>query len=61
MPIKLKPSQKSISKITGKSTVKHFYLKMMRFKELESIVNDPRTKPKVKDKCKKEIVRRYKN
>tara|TARA_R110001592_G_C13139200_1_gene747186 strand:+ start:736 stop:837 length:102 start_codon:yes stop_codon:yes gene_type:complete len=33
----------------------------MRLKELEELVAAPNTKPKVKEKCKREIVRRYKN
>ena len=61
MPIKLKASQKIRNKATGKSTIKHFYLKTMRLKELEELVAAPNTKPKVKEKCKREIVRRYKN
>jgi hypothetical protein len=61
MPIKLKPSQKIRSKATGKFTIKHFYLKTMRLKELEDVIKASNTKPKVREKCKREIVRRYKN
>ena len=61
MPIKLKASQKIRSKATGKFTTKHFYLKTIGLKELQDLVDAPNTKPKVKEKCKREIVRRFKN
>lgn len=61
MPIKLKASQKIRSKATGKTTTRNFYMKCMRLKELEDVIAAPNTKPKVREKCKREIVRRYKN
>ena len=61
MPIKLKASQKIRNKKTGKITTEHFYLKCMGLKELEDVIEAPNTKPKVREKCKREIVRRYKN
>lgn len=61
MPIKLKASQKIRNKKTGKITTEHYYLKSMGLKELEDVIEAPNTKPKVREKCKREIVRRYKN
>ena len=58
MPIKLKPSQKIRSKATGKTTTEHFYLKTMTVKELEEHINASNTKPKVKLKCIRELIRR---
>jgi len=58
MPEKLKKSVKTFSKKTGKTKVEHFYLKAISLKELEDIINAPNTKPKVREKCKREIVRR---
>ena len=58
MPEKLKKSVKTFSKKTGKKTVEHFYLKAISLKELEDVINAPNTRPKVREKCKREIVRR---
>tara|TARA_B100000767_G_C19634001_1_gene479565 strand:- start:66 stop:299 length:234 start_codon:yes stop_codon:yes gene_type:complete len=60
MPTKLKASQKVRSKTTGNTTTEHFYLKTMTVKELEEYINASNTKPKVKLKCIRELIRRNK-
>jgi len=60
MPEKLKASQKIRNKKTGKVEVEHFYLKSMSIKDLEDQINATNTKPKIKYKCLKELIRRKK-
>jgi Cu/Ag efflux protein CusF len=61
MPTKLKPSVKHYDRKTGKSTVEHFYIKNVSYKELEEIMLSERANPKLRIKCKRELTRRIKN
>ena len=63
MPIKLKPSAKEWSRTdrfskTGKTVMKHYYIKTISKKELFEELNKYNTKPKVKAKIRKELIRR---
>ena len=58
MPAKFKPSQIIIDRKTKKKSVQHFYLKCMPEKELFDYINSPMGKPKIKMKCRNELVRR---
>lgn len=56
MPIKFKPSQKTFVK--GKGTkIEHFYIKNTPKQELIDYLNKGQ-KPKIKQKCSNELVRR---
>jgi hypothetical protein len=56
MPIKFKPSQKTF--IKGKGTnIEHFYIKNTPKQELIDYLNKGQ-KPKIKQKCSNELVRR---
>ena len=59
MPIKLKPSQKIKDRSTGNVVTQHYYLKCMTLIQLEEVIEAPYTRAKIKDKCRKEIVKRY--
>jgi len=61
MPTKLKPSIKKSDRATKKIHVEHFYMKAISEKELLSLYNDERTKPKIKIKILNELNRRSKN
>ena len=60
MPAKFKPSAKKY--IRGVPAVKlpmeHFYLKQTPKEELFKYINNPSGKPKIKIKCRNELVRR---
>jgi Cu/Ag efflux protein CusF len=58
MPTKLKPSVKHYDRKTGKSTVEHFYIKNVSYKELQEIAQSERANPKLRIKCKRELTRR---
>ena len=63
MPIKLRPSAKEWVRTdrfnrTGKSIMKHHYIKTISQKELFEELNKYNTKPKVKQKIRAELVRR---
>ena len=66
MPAKFKPSERVINRVRGQrmSTYtpvkkwKHYYLKQTPKAELFETVNSPRTKPKQRQKCLNELVRR---
>ena len=60
MPTKLKKSVKTYSRQTGKTTIEHFYLHATKLSELEEIANDNNRHPKIRIKCKREIIRRRK-
>tara|TARA_B100000925_G_C21861621_1_gene410225 strand:+ start:612 stop:812 length:201 start_codon:yes stop_codon:yes gene_type:complete len=61
MPTKLKPSVKHYDRKTGKYTIEHFYIKNSSYQELEEIMKSERANPKLRIKCKREIIRRIKN
>ena len=58
MPIKFKPSQKKIDRATKKEMIEHFYIKNTPEKELFDYINNSNGKPKIKMKCRNELVRR---
>ena len=60
MPQKLKKSVKTYNRKTGKTTTEHFYLHATKLSELEEIANDNNRHPKIRIKCKREIIRRRK-
>ena len=60
MPTKLKKSVKTYSRQTGKTTIEHFYLHATKLSQLEEIANDNNRHPKIRIKCKREIIRRRK-
>lgn len=60
MPIKYKPSQTVKDKQTGKLVTEHFYIKNAKFQDLEDLITADNTKPKLRIKCQREIIRRVK-
>lgn len=60
MPEKIKKSVKTRNKNTGKYEVEHYYLKNRSIEELKTLVNNHSTKPKIKLKACRELVRRNK-
>ena len=60
MPTKLKKSVKTYSRQTGKTTIEHFYLHATKLSQLEEIANDNNRHPKIRIKCKREIIKRRK-
>tara|TARA_R100000278_G_scaffold122924_1_gene110513 strand:+ start:1395 stop:1577 length:183 start_codon:yes stop_codon:yes gene_type:complete len=60
MPIKFKRSQVIKDRATGKLTTQHFYMKQTPTSELEQVLNNPNASPKLRIKCKRELIRRNK-
>jgi len=60
VPTKLKKSVKTYNRQTGKTTTEHFYLHATKQEELETIANDNNRHPKIRIKCKREIIKRRK-
>jgi len=60
MPIKLRASQKIRDRVTGRTTIEHFYLKSMTLKDLNDYIESSSAKKKVIQKCRNEIIRRSK-
>jgi|TARA_R110000772_G_scaffold136193_4_gene244887 hypothetical protein len=60
MPVKFKESEKVYRKgvPAGKLPTRHYYIKQVTKEELFKTVNETRTKPKVRQKCLNELVRR---
>ena len=60
MPAKFKPSAKKyIRGVPTKSLpMEHFYLKTTPLAELMAYINNSNGKPKIKQKCRNEVVRR---
>jgi|TARA_A100001035_G_C27778716_1_gene500514 hypothetical protein len=58
MPTKYKVSEKIRDRQTGKVKTVHYYIKSATDIQLLHIVQDEKTKPKVKQKCLNELVRR---
>ena len=58
MPEKFKPSEKLRDKRTGKTFVRHYYLKNIPLSELERIADNREARPKLRIKCIKELNRR---
>lgn len=60
MPEKVKKTVKLKNKLTNKYEVQNYYLKCTSITELQSIIDNPNTKLKVKAKCIKELIKRKK-
>lgn len=58
MPIKIKPSEKIKDRATGKTSIKHYYAKNTSTPELENILANEHTRPKIKQKIRNELTRR---
>ena len=60
MPAKFKPGAKKYVRgvAPSKLPVEHFYLKQTPKEELFKYINNPSGKPKIKIKCRNELVRR---
>ena len=60
MPTKFKASERVYVRgvPTDRQPVKHFYVKQMTKEALFEAINSDRVKPKVKQKCRNELVRR---
>ncbi len=60
MPEKIKKSVKIRNKNTGKYEIEHHYLKNKSIKELETLINNTSTRPKIKLKACRELIKRGK-
>jgi len=60
MPIKISKSQKVTDRQTGRVSTTHYYAKCTSTKELKDMIDNPSTKPKIKQKCRNELTRRMK-
>jgi hypothetical protein len=58
MPIKFKPSSRTLLKGTNKYNTEHFYMKSTPTAELQSALESSNTPPKRKQKIKNELVKR---
>jgi len=67
VPIKFKESERIINRVRGQrmntagaknKKFKHFYMRDIPLAELEATINNDRKTPKLKQKCRNEIVRR---
>lgn len=57
MPIKFKPTQKTLVRGTKNVVTQHFYIKNTPKEELIDYINNGQ-KPKIKQKCRNELTRR---
>ena len=57
MPVKFSPSFKEFKK-GSKPTIKHDYIRNKSQDELFAYINNDSGKPKIKQKCRNELVRR---
>ena len=58
MPTKFKPSQTVRLRGEAKATTKNFFIKGTSEEELFEYINSSNGKPKIKQKCRNELVRR---
>ena len=58
MPIKFKESQTVRDRATGKPTTTNYYITGTSEKELVDYINGSNSKPRIKQKCRNELVRR---
>jgi hypothetical protein len=58
MPIKFKSDEKIYNRATKKSTVYKYFIKQTPLEELIKYINNDNGKPKIKQKCRNEVVRR---
>lgn len=57
MPVKFKPTQKTVQRGTKNIITQHFYIKNTPKEELIDYINNGQ-KPKIKQKCRNELTRR---
>ena len=57
MPTKFKPSQTTVARSTKTVTTQHYYIKNTPKEELIDYINNGQ-KPKIKQKCRRELDRR---
>ena len=60
MPTKIKKSEKIRNKQTGRTSITHYYAKCTPTTELQNMIASDYTKPKVKQKCRNELIKRNK-
>lgn len=60
MPEKIKKSVNTKNKTTGQYEVEHYYVKNRTTEELKTLINNHNTRPKIKLKAVRELVRRNK-
>ena len=60
MPIKLRPSVKTLNRTNNKYETEHYYLKCMSVKALNEYIDAANSKPKIVQKCRNEITKRRK-
>ena len=58
MGIKFKKDELQYSRATKKTTVIKHFIKQTPLEELMKYINNPNGKPKIKQKCRNEVVRR---
>jgi len=58
MPLKLRPSVKTINKSTGKYVTEHHYIKTMSADDLSTYIEASNSKKKLVQKCRNELTRR---
>jgi hypothetical protein len=58
MPTKFKPSQTVRDRKTGQLSTTNYYMKGMSKDELFEYVNSANGRPRIKQKCRNELVRR---
>ena len=60
MPTKIKKSEKIRNKQTGRTNITHYYAKCTPTIELQNMIASDSTKPRVKQKCRNELIKRNK-
>lgn len=58
MPIKLRPSAKTLNRTTNKYETEHYYLKCMTANALNEYIDATNSKPKIVQKCRNELTKR---
>ena len=58
MPIKLRPSVKTLNRTNNKYETEHYYLKCMSVNALNEYIDAANSKPKVVQKCRNELTKR---
>ena len=60
MPIKLRPSVKTLNRTNNKYETEHYYLKCMTANALNEYIDATNSKPKIVQKCRNELTKRGK-
>ena len=58
MPIKLRPSVKTLNRTNNKYETEHYYLKCMTANALDEYIDAANSKPKIVQKCRNELTKR---